>query len=129
MPTCIDCGSYLRKLKTKKTKELTFDEANKLVEHFKTGDISTVQAVMAWGPPERALDRKSQRAPITYNLFGCPKCQAEAISVSVSAFTGKEWNDVPGLKTRRDLASGFSLRDRLVSPALYARPHRGACAA
>jgi hypothetical protein len=112
LPLCADCGSYLRKLKTKKTKELTFNEADKIIELFRTGDLSTVQGVMAWVPPERTLDRKGQKALITFDLLGCPKCRTEAISVSVNAFNGKEWNDVPGLKTRRDLASGSSLRDQ-----------------
>jgi hypothetical protein len=114
LPRCADCGSYLRKLKTKKTKELTFDEANKIIELFRTGDLSTVQGVMAWAPPERTLDRKGQKALIAFNLLGCPKCRIEAISVTVSAFNGKEWNDVPALKTRRDLTSGSSLRDQFV---------------
>jgi hypothetical protein len=112
LPRCIDCGSYLRKLKTKQTKELTFDEASKLIEHFKIGDLSKVQAVMAWEPPQRVLDRKGQRAIIVFNLFGCPKCRVEAISASVSAFNGREWNEVPTLETRRGLSGGLSLRDQ-----------------
>jgi hypothetical protein len=112
LPRCADCGSYMRKLKTKKTKELTFDEANKIIELFKTGDLPTVQGVMAWAPPERTLDRKGEKALIAFNLLGCPKCRTEAISLSVNAFNGKEWNDVPALKTRRDLTSGLSLRDQ-----------------
>jgi hypothetical protein len=39
LPRCAGCGSYLRKLKTKKTKELTFNEADKIVELFRTGDL------------------------------------------------------------------------------------------
>jgi hypothetical protein len=112
LPLCADCGSYLRKLKTKKTKELTFDEADKIIDLFKRGDLSTVQGVMAWAPAERTLDRKGQKALITFDLLGCPKCATEAITASVNAFNGKEWNDVPRLKTRRDLASGSSLRDQ-----------------
>jgi hypothetical protein len=112
LPRCFGCSSYLRKLKTKKTKELTFEEANKLIELFRTGDLSMVQAVMTWGPPERVLDRKGQKALIVFNLFGCPTCRAEAISVSVSAFDGRERNDVPALKARRDITDGLSLRDQ-----------------
>jgi hypothetical protein len=109
---CADCGSYLRKLKTKKTKELTFEEASKVIELFNTGDLETVQKLMAWVPPERALDRKEQKAVISFNLFGCPKCKTEIISASVTAFNGQEWKDVPSLTTRRDLSSGLSLRDQ-----------------
>jgi hypothetical protein len=112
LPLCADCGSYLRKLKTKKTKELTFDEASKIIELFKTGDLQTVQGVMEWVPPERALDRNGQKALIAFNLLGCPKCKTEVIGASVSAFNGKEWKDVPSLTTRRDLTSGLSLRDQ-----------------
>ncbi|MGY3551201.1 hypothetical protein [Bradyrhizobium sp. USDA 4469] len=109
---CAECGSYLRRLKTKKTKELTFDEANKVIELFKTGDLGTVQGVMAWAPPERALDRNGQKALISFDLHGCPKCKTEVISAKVNAFNGKEWKEVPALTTRRDLLSGLSLRDQ-----------------
>jgi hypothetical protein len=112
LPQCSDCGSYLRKLKTKKTKELTFDEADKIIELFKAGDLQTVQGVMAWAPPERKLDRTGEKALIAFNLLGCPKCKTEVISASVSAFNGKEWKDVPSLTTRRSLTSGLSLRDQ-----------------
>ncbi len=109
---CAECGSYLRKLKTKKTKELTFDEANKVIELFKTGDLGTVQGVIAWAPPERALDRNGQKALISFDLHGCPKCKTEVISAKVNAFNGREWKEVPALTTRRDLLSGLSLRDQ-----------------
>ncbi|MDO3518149.1 hypothetical protein [Ralstonia pseudosolanacearum] len=109
---CAECGSYLRKLKTKKTRELTFDEANKVIELFKTGDLGTVQGVMAWAPPERTLDRNGQKALISFDLHGCPKCKTEVISAKVNAFNGKEWKEVPALTTRRDLLSGLSLRDQ-----------------
>ncbi|WP_425952873.1 hypothetical protein [Ralstonia pseudosolanacearum] len=109
---CAECGSYLRKLKTKKTKELTFDEANKVIELFKTGDLGTVKGVMAWAPPERTLERNGQKALISFDLHGCPKCKTEVISAKVNAFNGKEWKEVPALTTRRDLLSGLSLRDQ-----------------
>ena len=109
---CADCGSYLRKLKTKKTKELTFDEADKIIELFKAGDLGTVQQLIAWGPPDRTLDRKEQKALISFTLLGCPKCKTEVISASVTAFNGKEWKDAPSLTARRDLSSGLSLRDQ-----------------
>jgi hypothetical protein len=112
LPRCADCGSYLRKLKTKKTKELTFDETGKIIELFKTGDLPTVQGVMAWAPPDRAFDRKGEKALIVFNLLGCPKCKTEAIVASVRAFNGKEWKDVSSLTSRRDLTSGLSLRDQ-----------------
>jgi hypothetical protein len=112
LPRCAECGSYLRKLKTKKTKELTFDEADKIIDLFNRGDLETIQGIMAWAPPERTLDRKGQKALIAFTLLGCPKCRTEAISANVNAFNGKEWGDVPSLKTRRDLAAGSSLRDQ-----------------
>jgi hypothetical protein len=108
---CRDCGSYLRKLKSKNTKELTFDETTKVMELFKAGDIETVESLLAWAPAERTLDRRGQKALVSFNLFGCPKCKTEVISAGVTAFNGKEWKDVPALMTRRDLSSGFSLRD------------------
>ncbi|MCP2209668.1 hypothetical protein [Bradyrhizobium diazoefficiens] len=109
---CAECGSYLRKLKTKKTKELTFDEASKIIDLFKAGNLETVQGVMAWSPAERTLDRNGQKALISFDLHGCPKCKTEVISARVNAFNGKEWKDVPALTTRRDLLSGVSLRDQ-----------------
>ncbi|HVY56524.1 MAG TPA: hypothetical protein VHA77_01605 [Xanthobacteraceae bacterium] len=108
---CADCGSYLRKLKSKSTKELTFEEASKLIELFKGGDLEMVQRVMAWTPAHRSFDDKENRALIAFNLFGCPTCKAEVISTHVSAFNGKEWKDVPELTTRRNLTPGLSLRD------------------
>ena len=112
LPRCGDCGSYLRKLKTKKTKEVTFDEAGKLIDCFNRGDLSMVQQVIVWSPEDRTLDRNIQRVIITYNLLGCPKCKTEVITVSVNAFNGKEWNEVPALSSRRNLAGGTSLRDQ-----------------
>jgi hypothetical protein len=109
---CAGCGSYLRKLKTKKTKELTFDEAGKIIELFKAGDLETVQTLMAWAPPDRTLAREGQKALIAFGLFGCPKCKTEVISAKVSAFNGTEWKDVPALTTWRNLSSGLSLRDQ-----------------
>ncbi|TYO61484.1 hypothetical protein FXV83_38025 [Bradyrhizobium hipponense] len=109
---CAECGSYLRKLKTKQTKELTFDEASKVIEMFKTGDLGAVQGVMAWAPPVRMLDRKGQKALVSFDLLGCSKCKTEVISASVKAFNGKEWQDVPTLTTRRNLSSDLSLRDQ-----------------
>jgi hypothetical protein len=109
---CTECGSYLRKLKTKKTKELTFDEASKVIDLFKAGDLRTVQGVMAWSPPERTLSRNGQKALILFDLHGCSKCKTEVISTRVTAFNGKEWKDVPALTTRRDLSYGTSLRDQ-----------------
>jgi len=113
-PRCADCGSYLRKLKMKKTKELTFDEAGKMIELFKAGDVAAVQGVIAWAPPGRTLDRKSEKALITFVLLGCPKCETEVIVAKVNAFNGKEWKDVPALETRRNVSSGLSLRDQFV---------------
>jgi hypothetical protein len=109
---CSECGRYLRKLKTKQTKELTFDEATKVLEFFKAGDLETVQGAMAWAPPMRTFDRKEQKALISFNLLSCPNCKTEVISASVKAFNGTEWQDVPTLTTRRDLSSGLSLRDQ-----------------
>jgi len=108
---CADCGSYLRKLKVRKTKELTFDEASKVIELFKAGDLEMIQELMVWAPPQRNLGRAEQKALISYNLFGCPKCKTEVVSASITAFNGKEWKDVPSLTTRRNLSSGLSLRD------------------
>ena len=110
MARCADCGSYLRKLKTKRTKELTFDETDKVVNLFVRGDLETVQGVLAWAPGERKLG-KSQKALITFDLLECPKCRTEAITAKVQIFNGREWKDVPSLASRRNLISGLSLRD------------------
>jgi hypothetical protein len=109
MAQCGNCGSYLRKLKTKGTKELTFDETDKVIDLFNRGDIETVQGLLAWAPRERKLD--SKKAFITFDLLGCPKCKTEAITAKVQVFNGREWKDVPSLAARRNLVSGLSLRD------------------
>jgi hypothetical protein len=108
---CAHCGSYLRKLKTKGTKEVTFAEASTIIDLFKTGDLEMMRKLMVWAPTDRTLDRE-ERTLISFNLLGCPKCKAEVILAGVSAFRGNRWKKVPALTTRRDLASGLSLRDQ-----------------
>jgi hypothetical protein len=110
MARCGGCGSYLRKLKTKRTKELTFDETDKVIDLFNRGDLETIQGLLAWAPRERKLG-KAQKALITIDLLGCPKCKTEAITAKVQVFNGREWKDVPSLAARRNLVSGLSLRD------------------
>jgi hypothetical protein len=39
MKRCGDCGAYLRKIKLKKSPELTFDEADKVLDCFGQGDL------------------------------------------------------------------------------------------
>lgn len=109
MARCGDCGSYLRKLKTKRTKELTFDETDRIIDLFNRGDLETVQGLLAWAPRERKLD--SKKGLITFDLLGCPKCKTEAVTAKVQVFNGREWKDVPSLAARRNLVSGLSLRD------------------
>jgi hypothetical protein len=110
MARCGDCGSYLRKLKTKRTKELTFDETDTVIDLFNRGDLETMQGLLAWEPSERKL-ANSQKSLITFDLLGCPKCKTEAITAKVQVFNGREWKDVPSLGARRNLVSGLSLRD------------------
>jgi len=55
LPRCMDCGSYLHKLKTKRTKELTLDETGKVIDLFNRGDIETMNGLLVWAPPERKL--------------------------------------------------------------------------
>ncbi len=109
MAQCVDCSSYLRKLKTKRTKELTFDETDKVIDLFRRGDLDTMQSLLAWSPRERKLD--AQKALITFDLLGCPKCKTEAITAKVQVFNGRDWKDVPALGARRNLVRGISLRD------------------
>jgi hypothetical protein len=107
---CPDCDAYLRKLKTKKTKELTIDEADQVVRLFRGGDISIVQQLMAWAPAARSLDK--EKAVVNFDLYGCPKCKTELIVAKVSVFDGREWKEVPTVETRRQLTEGLSLRDQ-----------------
>lgn len=111
MARCGGCGSYLRKLKTKRTKELTFDEAGKVIDLFNRGDLDTMQSLLAWAPPERKLGN-SDKALVVFDLLGCSKCKTEAITAKVKVFGGREWKDVSSLAARRNLVSGISLRDR-----------------
>lgn len=111
MPECAHCSTYVRKLKTKATPALTFEETSKLVDFFQNADLGTMQALLAWKPEERKIDAKSERATITYSLYGCPDCKSETIIATVNAFNGKEWKDVPSLTRRRNLEGEMSLRN------------------
>jgi hypothetical protein len=110
MARCGECGSYLRKLKTKQTKELTFDETDQVINLFNRGDLETMRSLLAWVPPERKLV-DSKKALVVYDLLGCSKCKTEVLVAKVKAFNGKEWQDVPSLGARRNLESGLSLRE------------------
>jgi hypothetical protein len=110
MARCGNCGSYLRKLKTKRTKELTFDETDQVINLFNRGDLETMRSLLAWAPPERKLV-DSKKALVVYDLFGCSKCKTEVLVAKVKTFNGKEWQDVPSLGARRNLDSGLSLRE------------------
>jgi hypothetical protein len=110
LPRCAECDSYLRKLKTKKSPELTFDEAGRLVEMLREGDLAAVKDAIAWTPQARRLGM--QRAVLLMDLHGCSHCKAEAIIVTVEATQGGDWKEVPSLETRRNLAGGVSLRDQ-----------------
>ena len=114
LPRCVDCNSYMRKLKAKSTKEVTFDEADQLIDCLKRGDLPVIRQAITWSPGKRTLDRNKQKAIINYTLLGCPKCKAEAIATKVNAFNGKEWNEVAALSSRRDLAEGTSLREQFI---------------
>jgi len=111
MPECAQCGAYVRKLKTTMTPALPFQEAPRVLDLFKTGDLKLMQQLLAWRPEERKLEGNSERAIITYDLYGCPNCKSEVITASVRAFNGKEWKDVPSLSARRKVAADVSLRD------------------
>jgi hypothetical protein len=44
-------------------------------------------------------------------LHACQKCKAEKIEVSVTAFNGKDWAEVPALALKRGIAEGLTLRE------------------
>jgi hypothetical protein len=114
LPRCAACGSYLRKLRKRTTKELTFDEAGKVMESFGTGDLQAVQGAVTWAPSDRKLDPQCEKVLITFSLLGCSMCKTETVAASVNAFNGSEWKSVPSLTTRRNLPNGLSLRDQFV---------------
>jgi hypothetical protein len=110
MARCRDCGSYLRKLKTKQIKDLTFDATDKIIDLFNRGDLETMKGLLAWVPPKQEFGN-SQKALVVFDLLGCPNCKTEVIIAKVKVFNGSEWKDVPSLGARRNLVSGLSLRD------------------
>lgn len=109
---CSVCGAFLGKLKATTTQELTFDEADKVIELFKAGDLETVKKALAWPAAERTADSKEQRARVSFNLIGCLTCNTEVIDATVRAFDGNEWQDHS--TARRDVPVGISLRDQFV---------------
>lgn len=110
MPRCVKCGSYLRKLKTKSTPDISFDEAEKLLEYMRRGDISTYRKVIGW-TADRKFSPNEQIAKIKFDLQGCPKCKSESIEQNVLVSKNGEWKDLPALKERLTLGEGDSLRD------------------
>jgi hypothetical protein len=110
LPRCAECESYLGKLKTKKSPELTFDEAGGLLEMFRKGDRATLKEAIGWTPPARLLG--PEKAVLTFDLYGCRTCEAETVIVTVATSRDNEWKVVPYRKARRCLAGGGSLRDR-----------------
>jgi hypothetical protein len=105
---CGECDSYLRRVKSKTSKELTFEEAEGMLEAFRTGDLTTMQNVVSWVPQHRKLT--GERAKITFSLHTCPKCTTELAVATLQAHNGKEWRALPELETRRGLSAGTSLR-------------------
>lgn len=114
MPECANCGTYVRKLNTKTTLALTFDETANIVDLFRSADLENMKALLAWKPEERKFDNKSERAIITYNLYGCPHCKSETIIATVNVFNGKEWKEVSDLTRRRNVEMSLSLRESFV---------------
>ena len=114
MPTCADCQSYLRKLKTSVTKPLPPDEAAGVLKLFEESDYPTMQALLAWQPEERWFDKEAVRAIVIYTLYGCPKCKSEMIEATVKVLKKGEWKEVDKMKRRRNLGEGASLRGSFV---------------
>lgn len=110
MPRCTDCGAYLRKLKSRKTEELTREEAEAMIDQFNNGDVAEVAEVLRWKPPERTFAKQDKRAVITHELQGCPKCMREQLKSSINVFNGEEWKEIEALESRRDLVLGLSFR-------------------
>jgi hypothetical protein len=105
---CSDCGFYLRKLKSKTTRPLTFDETEQLLHFFKESDLVTLKEVISWAPQQRKLDPPN--ATIIYSLYRCPKCKSETIIAMAKVYSGKDWQDIPSLSARRVVDPGNSLR-------------------
>jgi hypothetical protein len=110
-PKCAQCGAYLRKLKTATTPALSFKETTGALDLFEAGDVEFTQKLLAWRPEEQRFGPRSERATITYDLYACPKCKSEEIIVSVRAYKGRKWKEVPSLSARRNFAADLSLRD------------------
>jgi hypothetical protein len=108
---CAICDSAVQRVKTAKSPILSFQETTGLLELFETGDSKTMQKLLAWTPEAKDFGPKSERATVTYDLYVCPKCKSEEVDVSVQAFKGKAWKDVPALSARRIFAEDLSLRD------------------
>jgi hypothetical protein len=108
---CASCGGALRKVKTITTPVLSFQETAKVLDLFETGDSQLMQKLLAWRPEERRFGPQSERATVTYDLYACPNCRNEEIVVSVRAFKGKTWKDVPSLSATRNFGADPSLRD------------------
>jgi hypothetical protein len=113
MARCTSCGTYLRKIKSKQTRDVTLSETRVLLRYFMEGDIKAVTQLLELKlPANRTLKKDDKHVIMTYDLLGCPKCKAETLVAKVSVFNGKQWNEVHALERRRDIAEGLSLRDK-----------------
>jgi hypothetical protein len=108
---CSLCGANLGRLKATTTKELTFDEAEKVVELFRAGNLETMKKALAW-PAAKNIGGGKQWRHVSFNLIGCLTCNAEVIDATVAAFNRNEWQAY--WTARRDVPVGISLRDQFV---------------
>jgi hypothetical protein len=109
--TCALCAAAVRKVRSATSPVLSFHETTGVLELFETGDSKVMQKLLRWRPEEKSFGPKSERATVTYDLYVCPKCKSEEVAVSVQAFKGKRWNEVPSLSARRIFAEDLSLQD------------------
>lgn len=110
MQRCNQCGSYLRKLKTKLTPDMTLEETEKMLEWLRRGDISNYQKVISW-ISDRKLKTDLPVAKLRFDLLGCPKCKTETLENNVLVLAKGEWKTVSELRQLRPLGEGLSLRE------------------
>lgn len=103
MAACPRCGAYFKTVRTKKSSDLPIEEAAAVHERFVSGDVPAIHQAVTWPPEPRTLEKKQPKARLIYKLCRCPKCALGAVIGTLEVSGGREFKEVKGSKSMREL--------------------------